>query len=52
VPGFTPPVSAARTTVLPRIEADGTRVSLSVESRGRYEPSKLLGTGGMGEVGL
>ncbi len=47
---FAAPVSAIRNTVLPRIEADGPRVSLSLESRSRYEPSKLLGTGGMGEV--
>jgi serine/threonine protein kinase len=49
---FFPPVSAARTTVLPRIEADGAHVSLTVESRSRYEPSDVLGTGGMGEVVL
>jgi serine/threonine-protein kinase len=49
---FAAPVSAARTTVLPRIEAGGPRVSLTVESRSRYEPSKVLGTGGMGEVVL
>jgi len=49
---FTPPPSGERTTVLPHIEADGVRVLLSVESRSRYEPSKVLGTGGMGEVVL
>ena len=49
---FSAPVSAARTTVLPRIEAEGSRGSLSVQSRSRYEPSKILGAGGMGEVVL
>jgi serine/threonine-protein kinase len=49
---FAPPASAQRTTVLPRVDATGPRVSLSVEPRSRYEPSKLLGAGGMGEVVL
>src|SRR5262249_50327033 len=49
---FEAPVSAARTTVLPRVEGDGTQVALSLESRSRYEPTKLLGAGGMGEVVL
>jgi serine/threonine-protein kinase len=49
---FAPPTSAARTTVLPRVEGDGTSVQLSLESRSRYEPTKLLGAGGMGEVVL
>src|SRR5580704_16923835 len=48
-----PPGSAVRSTVLPRVAADGTlAVSLSLEPRTRYEPSKVLGTGGMGEVVL
>ena len=45
---FTPPVTATRTTVLPRIATDGPRVTLSLEPRRRYEPSKVLGKGGMG----
>jgi serine/threonine protein kinase len=49
---FSPPSSAARTTVLPHVAGDGTRVELSLESRSRYEPTKLLGAGGMGEVVL
>lgn len=49
---FAAPVSAARTTVLPKVDGDGTRVALSLESRSRYEPTKLLGAGGMGEVVL
>jgi serine/threonine-protein kinase len=48
---FTPP-SGTRTTVLPRIDGDGADVRLLVESRARYEPVKLLGAGGMGEVVL
>jgi len=51
-PGFVAPASAARTTVLPRVEGDGANVALSLESRSRYEPTKLLGAGGMGEVVL
>jgi eukaryotic-like serine/threonine-protein kinase len=47
---FAPPASAARTTVLPRVDGDGTTAQISLESRSRYEPTKLLGTGGMGEV--
>jgi serine/threonine-protein kinase len=34
------------------VAGDGTRVELSLESRSRYEPTKLLGAGGMGEVVL
>ena len=49
---FAPPTSAARTTVLPHVDGDGTAVQLSLESRSRYEPTKLLGAGGMGEVVL
>jgi serine/threonine-protein kinase len=49
---FAPPASAARTTVLPHVDGEGTRVELSVEPRTRYEPTKLLGAGGMGEVVL
>jgi serine/threonine-protein kinase len=45
-----PSVSAARTTVLPRIEGDGVALRLIPEARTRYEPIKLLGAGGMGEV--
>jgi eukaryotic-like serine/threonine-protein kinase len=46
------PPSAVRTTVLPRFEAKGPRVSITVDSRNRYEPSEVLGVGGMGEVVL
>jgi serine/threonine-protein kinase len=49
---FTPPVSAARTTVLPHVHDPGNGVRLSLASRSRYEPTKLLGVGGMGEVVL
>jgi serine/threonine-protein kinase len=48
----TRPPAATRTTVLPRIHADGSRVLLQTQARSRYEPSKLLGAGGMGEVVL
>ena len=44
--------TAARTTVLPRIEGDGALVRLVPEARARYKPLKLLGAGGMGEVVL
>jgi serine/threonine protein kinase len=49
---FAPPASAARTTVLPHVDGDGVRIELSIEPRSRYEPTKLLGAGGMGEVVL
>ena len=49
---FAPPTSAARTTVLPKVDGDGTVVQLSLQERSRYEPTKLLGAGGMGEVVL
>jgi serine/threonine-protein kinase len=49
---FEAPVSAARTTVLPHVDGDGTVVQLSLESRSRYQPTRLLGAGGMGEVVL
>ena len=50
---FVAPASAARTTVLPHVgDGDGAEIRLSIESRSRYEPTKLLGAGGMGEVVL
>jgi serine/threonine-protein kinase len=49
---FTPPSSLARTTVLPRVDGDGALIQLSLRERSRYEPTKLLGAGGMGEVVL
>jgi serine/threonine-protein kinase len=49
---FKPPPLATRTTVLPRVEGDGEAVQLALEERTRYEPVKLLGAGGMGEVVL
>jgi serine/threonine protein kinase len=49
---FAPPTSAARTTVLPKVAEGGGRVELSLQPRSRYEATKLLGTGGMGEVVL
>jgi len=49
---FVPPASATRSTVLPRIEGDGVDLRLRVETKARYEPVKLLGHGGMGEVVL
>ncbi len=47
-----PPPSNVRTTVLPRIDDEGVDVPATFESRTRYEPSKVLGVGGMGEVVL
>jgi serine/threonine-protein kinase len=44
--------STSRSTVLPRVEGDGIRVRLIPHSANRYEPIKLLGEGGMGEVML
>jgi serine/threonine-protein kinase len=44
--------SLTRTTVLPQIDGEGGEVRLRVEARTRYEPMKLLGAGGMGEVVL
>jgi serine/threonine-protein kinase len=52
VASMAPPPNATRTTVLPRIEGEGADVRLSNEARSRYEPVKLLGAGGMGEVVL
>jgi serine/threonine-protein kinase len=50
---FSAPLGATRTTVLPRVEGTGgDEVQLHVESKLRYEPLKLLGAGGMGEVVL
>ena len=42
--------SGGRTTVLPRISGDGSAIEVISETRNRYEPIKLLGSGGMGEV--
>lgn len=49
-PGTT--TSGGRTTVLPRITGNGTAIELVADERTRYEPLKLLGAGGMGEVFL
>ena len=49
---FVPPAGVMRSTVLPRVERAGGEVQLHVESKLRYEPVKLLGVGGMGEVVL
>ena len=49
---FAPPANATRITVLPRVEGNGDVVHLHPESKLRYEPVKLLGAGGMGEVVL
>jgi serine/threonine-protein kinase len=38
--------------VLPRVDGDGVVIQLSLNERSRYEPTKLLGAGGMGEVVL
>jgi eukaryotic-like serine/threonine-protein kinase len=49
---FVPPTQS-RITVLPRIEdGEGAAVRLEADARTRYEPVKLLGAGGMGEVVL
>jgi serine/threonine-protein kinase len=53
-PGTFVPPTQSRITVLPRVEdgdGDGP-VRLQAEARTRYEPVKLLGAGGMGEVVL
>jgi len=42
--------SGGRTTVLPRILGNGAGLKVVSETRNRYEPIKLLGAGGMGEV--
>jgi len=44
------PVSAVRTTVLPRVKLEGAVPQLVREDRTRYEPVKVLGAGGVGEV--
>ncbi len=46
------PQGSARSTVLPRIEDEAGAFSFRLESKNRYEPVKLLGQGGMGEVVL
>lgn len=43
---------APRWTVLPRLERDGDGSSLVHERRLRYEPERVVGEGGMGEVWL
>ncbi|MBK9263603.1 MAG: serine/threonine protein kinase [Polyangiaceae bacterium] len=48
LPGTT--TSGGRTTVLPRILGNGSGLEVVSETRNRYEPLKLLGSGGMGEV--
>lgn len=42
--------SGGRTTVLPRITGNGSALEIVSETRTRYQPIKLLGAGGMGEV--
>jgi eukaryotic-like serine/threonine-protein kinase len=42
--------SAARTTVLPRIEKNGAEAQLVFDGRERFEHLKVLGEGGIGEV--
>jgi eukaryotic-like serine/threonine-protein kinase len=42
--------SGGRTTVLPRITGSGSALEVVSELKSRYEPIRLLGTGGMGEV--
>jgi serine/threonine-protein kinase len=47
------PASAAtlpRATVLPRVEMVGAEARLVVEGKRRYEPTRRLGEGGLGEV--
>lgn len=48
LPGTT--TSGGRATVLPRILGNGSGLEVVSETRNRYEPLKLLGSGGMGEV--
>src|SRR5262249_53205364 len=48
---FTPPTQS-RITVLPHVEDGDGAVRLEVDHRPGYEPVKLLGAGGMGEVVL
>ncbi|MEO7331940.1 MAG: serine/threonine-protein kinase [Minicystis sp.] len=46
------PQGGVRSTILPRIEDEAGALSFRMESKNRYEPVKLLGQGGMGEVVL
>ena len=48
---FVPPTQS-RITVLPRVDDVEGTVRLEADARTRYEPVKLLGAGGMGEVVL
>ena len=46
-----PPLGAARTTIFPRLPTTDRRtLSPAGEEQARYEPVRLLGSGGMGEV--
>src|SRR5262245_19506123 len=45
-----PEPASMRTTVLPRVEIVDARPRLVVEGRRRFEPVRLLGEGGHGEV--
>jgi serine/threonine protein kinase len=45
-----PPSTAARTTVLPRIEIEGEQAQLVFDGKERFEKIRLLGEGGLGEV--
>ncbi|AKT43289.1 serine/threonine-protein kinase [Chondromyces crocatus] len=44
--------TASRTTTLPRVEGDQGALRLISDVRERYQPLKVLGAGGMGEVVL
>ena len=44
--------NSARYTTLPRIEMEGLTARLTHENKDRYQPVKLLGRGGAGEVNL
>src|SRR5579871_1384328 len=47
-----PPSPLVRSTVLPRVSSGSDPVVLSLEPKSRFEPVKVLGAGGMGEVVL
>lgn len=47
-----PPARSSTATVLPRVAVDSGALELVFDSRLRYEPERILGEGGMGEVRL
>ncbi len=47
---YPPAATAARTTVLPRIEVHGEQAELVFDGKERFEKIRVLGEGGLGEV--